>query len=62
MPLALATGRVPLLRGRHVAVSTLYRWSTVGLRGVRLETIQVGGTRCTSVQALRRFFERLSSR
>ena len=40
------------------------RLSTVGqrsgCRGVVLETIQVGGTRCTSREALQRFFENLS--
>src|SRR3954447_7108193 len=48
-------------RGRKTHVSTLYRWTTAGCRGVRLETIQVGATRCTSREALQRFFERLSS-
>jgi hypothetical protein len=31
-----------------------------GLWGVRLETIRVGGTLCTSRQALERFFARLA--
>jgi hypothetical protein len=43
---------------KHVA--TVYRWSTTGFRGVILETIQVGGTRCTSYEALQRFCERLT--
>src|SRR4051795_8401887 len=47
-------------RGRKTHISTLYRWATVGCRGVVLETIQVGATRCTSREALQRFFERLS--
>jgi hypothetical protein len=47
-------------RGRKVHVSCVYRWSTVGCKGVVLETLQVGGTRCTSREALQRFFERLS--
>jgi hypothetical protein len=47
-------------RGRKTHVSTLFRWSTVGCKGVVLETIQIGGTRCTSREALQRFFERLS--
>ena len=46
--------------GKKPHVSTLYRWTIRGVRGVILETIQVGGTRCTSVEALHRFFERLS--
>jgi hypothetical protein len=40
---------------------TLYRWAAKGLRGVHLETIQVGGTQCTSLEALQRFFERLEA-
>jgi hypothetical protein len=47
-------------RGRKTNISTLYRWSTIGCRGVILESIQVGGTRCTSLEALQRFFEKLS--
>lgn len=47
-------------RGRRTHISCIYRWSTVGCRGVVLETLQVGGTRCTSREALQRFFERLS--
>jgi Protein of unknown function (DUF1580) len=47
-------------RGRKTHVSTLYRWATVGCRGAILESIQIGATRCTSKQALQRFFERLS--
>src|SRR4051812_41656985 len=47
-------------RGRKTHVSTLYRWATVGCRGIVLESIQIGATRCTSREALQRFFERLS--
>jgi hypothetical protein len=43
--------------GRKVHVSTLYRWTTRGLRGIRLETVQVGGTACTTREALQRFFD-----
>ena len=46
--------------GKRPHVATLYRWSQSGCRGVRLETIQVGGTRCTSRQAIARFCEQLS--
>jgi hypothetical protein len=49
-------------RGRKPHVSTLYRWASTGVRGVVLETLQVGGTRCTSAEALQRFFEALSIR
>src|SRR5580692_5409866 len=47
--------------GRKPHPSTLYRWSTSGCRGVVLETIQIGATRCTSREALGRFFDRLSA-
>jgi len=49
-------------RGALPHVSTLFRWSTHGVRGVVLETIQVGGTRCTSRQAIERFFAALTER
>ena len=47
-------------RGRKPHVSCLYRWATAGLRGAVLESISIGATKCTSVEALQRFFERLS--
>ena len=53
--------RLPRRRqGKRPHVSTLYRWATAGVAGVKLETIRVGGTLCTSLEALQRFFERLS--
>lgn len=48
-------------KGKRPCVSTLYRWSTSGCNGVRLETIRVGGTLCTSVEAIQRFAERLTA-
>jgi hypothetical protein len=41
-------------------VATMYRWADQGCRGVVLETIQVGGTKCTSIEALQRFCELLT--
>jgi len=61
--LAEATKHLPRRRrGRRPAVATLYRWASHGLRGRRLETLQVGGTLCTSVEALQRFFDQLSEK
>lgn len=63
---AEAARRLPRRRaGRKPHVSVLYRWAKDGLRSqdgmeVRLETIQVGGTKCTSLEALQRFFDRLT--
>jgi hypothetical protein len=62
IPLTRAAAYVPRRRrGRKTASSTLHRWATHGLRGVVLETLQIGGTKCTSIAALQRFFERLSA-
>ena len=47
--------------GKCVNVSTLYRWTTIGCRGAVLASIQIGGTRCTSKQALQQFFEQLTA-
>jgi hypothetical protein len=47
--------------GKKTHVSCIYRWTTVGCRGVVLESIQIGGTRCTSHEALARFFARLTA-
>ena len=46
--------------GKRPHVATLYRWASAGVRGIKLETIQVGGTLCTSLEALQRFCDRLS--
>jgi hypothetical protein len=62
LPFRAACAQLPRRRaGRQMRPSTLYRWSRQGLRGVRLETIQVGGTQCTSIEALQRFFVQLSA-
>jgi hypothetical protein len=45
--------------GCRLHLSTIYRWQQRGLNGIRLETVQVGGTRCTTEAALLRFFAAL---
>ncbi len=40
--------------------STLFRWQTRGVRGIRLETMLVGGRRFVTRAALDRFFEALN--
>ena len=44
------------LGGRSFAPSTIWRWYRKGVAGVKLETICIGRTRYTSVEALQRFF------
>jgi hypothetical protein len=61
--IANAAKWLPTRRGdRPAHASSLFRWAKYGLRGVRLETIRVGGTLCTSKEALERFFARLAER
>ena len=53
VPVAKIPSHVP---GRpHVA--TCWRWVQRGCRGVKLETLLVGGKRFTSLEALQRFAE-----
>jgi hypothetical protein len=47
--------------GKRPNIATLYRWTNEGVRGIRLEFLQVGGTRCTSKEALQRFFDALTA-
>jgi hypothetical protein len=61
IPLREATNLIPRRRaGRKAHVSTLFRWTSAGVRGVVLESVQCGGTRCTSREALDRFFQALT--
>ena len=47
-------------RSTRPSVSTIFRWVSPGLRGIQFETVKVGGRRCTSIEALERFFQRLT--
>ena len=61
LSLSEAIEHLPHRRGdRGVHVATLYRWCQRGLHGVKLETLQVGGTKCTSLAALQRFLSGLA--
>lgn len=67
IPLAQASRLVPPVRkGRPVSPSTLWRWHSVGILSdagerVRLEVCRIGGSQCTTAEALTRFFVRLSA-
>jgi hypothetical protein len=43
-----------MLPGRP-SISSIWRWRTSGIRGQRLESVLIGGTRYTSREALQRF-------
>lgn len=54
--LTAAAGRLPRLRkDRPVSPATVWRWYRIGIGGIRLETIIIGGTRATSIEAMDRF-------
>jgi len=44
--------------GPHLV--TVHRWASRGVRGRILESIRVGGRKCTSLEALQRFVDALS--
>jgi hypothetical protein len=52
--------RIKRRGGKKLSIATVFRWSTSGVKGVVLETLQVGGVRVTSSQSLQRFFDALS--
>ncbi len=51
---------LPRLHGKRLHSSTLWRWTTKGVRGVRLEYIGLGGRLLTSVEAVVRFAAKLA--
>jgi len=69
LSLAQAARQLPRLRGatatgKGVHPVTLWRWAKRGLNApdgqkVCLEVIRIGGTNCTSLEALQRFIDRL---
>jgi hypothetical protein len=57
LSLSRAARSLPSRSGkRGVSTSTIWRWCARGIRGIRLETILIGGIRYTSAEALQRFF------
>ena len=44
--------------GKRLSLATLHRWRLHGVRGVRLETILIGGLRYVSRESIARFIER----
>ncbi len=42
--------------GKRLNLSTLYRWQSRGIAGIKLETVAIGGARFTTLEALNVFF------
>ncbi|MGO8899479.1 MAG: DUF1580 domain-containing protein [Isosphaeraceae bacterium] len=51
---------IPGRGGKPVHPVTLSLWHRRGVRGVKLETLLIGGRRCTSIEALNRFYQAVS--
>lgn len=62
VPLCDVPALLPKRNGKKINISTVFRWGQRGLQGRRLETVQVGGRKCTSLEAIQRFFDRLGQR
>jgi hypothetical protein len=60
MSLAAAARAFGRIRGRVPHVSTVWRWCTKGVRGVRLQSYVVGGTRVITAEAIDRFLAQTS--
>jgi hypothetical protein len=69
LSLAQAARWLPKIRGarasgKGVHPCTVWRWTNSGMAGpdgqrVLLESLKIGGTRCTSIEALQRFIDRI---
>jgi len=58
--LKLLTRAPPYVPGRP-HISSLIRWASRGVKGVKLETVVIGGRRYTSIEAIGRFITRLNA-
>lgn len=56
-----AAALLPGENGKSVNPQTVWRWTMRGLRGVRLETVVIGGRRYTSREAVCRFAAALTA-
>ena len=57
LTLAEATKYFPAIEGKRINLSTIYRWTTNGCRGVILESVPIGARRMIPIGAIRRFNE-----
>ncbi len=51
----------PRPNGKRLHISAIYRWVKCGVRGRVLESVTLGGTTYTSLEALQRFAEPINS-
>lgn len=51
----------PKRKGRLPSMPTVRRWMSVGVRGVKLESVVVGGSRFSTPEMVQEFIRKLSS-
>lgn len=61
IPIGKAPAEVEKLTGQRPHRATIERWRLNGCSGVKLETLKVGARRMTSIEALQRFFHRVTA-
>lgn len=61
IPIRDLPNHIPRNRGRKVHIATVYRWMNRGVRGIRLETLLIGGRRYVTEESLERFVSLVSS-
>lgn len=52
---------LPRRRGRKTHTATVYRWMTIGCKGIKLKFVHVCRTRCVRRADLDEFFARLTA-
>jgi hypothetical protein len=61
IPLTQVPARIQWLphrrRGRATHPTTILSWAKAGVAGIKLETVRVGGTLCTTETAVREFLQ-----
>ena len=56
-----AAEALPEINGKPVHSSAVWRWARKGIKGIRLETLRLGGRFVTSMEALDRFNKALAA-
>ena len=61
LTLAQAAQAVPAVDGKRPHPATVYRWTTIGINGIRLPRVRIGRRILVNRGALQAFLEELSS-
>jgi len=62
IPISEVPPLLPRFGSKKIHKSTVWRWCSKGLKGVRLEHVKIGRRICTTRDALDRFFDSLAEK